>query len=75
MLGTQLADRFREALGAAATPERDESIAFAIEYTRLLARIIPDPEVDAKAKSAMASSIDDGKGSKRRKNQLQCAIL
>ena len=57
MLGTQLAERFRDALGERGAPERDESIGFAVEYTRLLSRILPDVEVEDRARVAMKGSI------------------
>lgn len=57
MLGTQLADRFREALGPEGTQGREEAISFSVEFTRLLARIIPDPEVSEIARQEMAASI------------------
>ena len=57
MLTAQLSDRFREALADRDTPDRQESINFAVEFTRLLARILPDDDVSAIARESMAESI------------------
>lgn len=57
MLTAQLEERFREALGDRGTPDRDESINFAVEFGRLLARILPDEDVTDSARAHMRSSI------------------
>jgi len=57
LLTAQLADRFREKLGDRDTPDRQESIHFAVEFTRLLARILPDEDVSDVARASMADSI------------------
>jgi len=57
VLTAQLSDRFRENLGDRDTPERQESINFAVEFTRLLARILPDEEVSDVARESMTDSI------------------
>ena len=60
MLTAQLEDRYREALGDRAGPERNDSITFAVEFVRLLARIAPH-EVSQEARNAMrnAASIEE----------------
>ena len=56
MLSVHLEERFRQALGSEATVERDESIRFAVEFTRLLARILPD-EVCRDSSEAMIEAV------------------
>ena len=56
MLTAQLEDRFREALGEQGTAGREDSVRFAIDFTRLLARIVPE-EVAPEARDAMEASI------------------
>jgi ABC transport system ATP-binding/permease protein len=56
MLSAQLEDRFREALGDRATPERNESIRFAVDFSRMLARILPD-EVQAEDRTGMQKAL------------------
>lgn len=57
MLTGQLEARFRAALGEQATAARQDSISFAVEFTRLLARVIPD-EVNDEARVAMTRAIE-----------------
>lgn len=57
MLNARLQDHFREALAARGVVDRDESIAFAVEFTRLLARILPDEHVSENARQAMQQAI------------------
>ena len=57
MLSVHLEDRFRQVIGAESTEEeRDDSIRFAVEFTRLLARILPD-EISLDATLAMEEAI------------------
>ncbi|MFT7517883.1 MAG: ABC-type multidrug transport system ATPase subunit [Kiritimatiellia bacterium] len=56
MLTAHLEDRFREALGDQATADRDESIRFAVEFVRMLARIVPD-DVSPESNQSLMSSI------------------
>ena len=57
MLVAQLEDRFREAIGAS-PGERDESVHFAVDFTRLLARILTEHDLGARAREAMKAAID-----------------
>lgn len=57
MLHAQLEDRLRGALGAAATPEREESIRFAAGFAQMLVRVLPAGEVGDAARGAMAAAI------------------
>ncbi|MEQ1505448.1 MAG: ATP-binding cassette domain-containing protein [Myxococcota bacterium] len=66
MLSAQLEDRFREAIRAsrgspgpsgAPDPDRDESITFAVEFGRLLARILTASDISGSARNALASAI------------------
>ena len=57
MLTAHLETRFREILDEGVrSPERDESIHFAVEFSRLLAQVLPD-EVSQPAIQAMESAI------------------
>jgi ABC-type multidrug transport system ATPase subunit len=56
VLLTALEDRFRAALGERNTPSREESIQFAVEFTRLLARVLPE-EVSVEARRAMQAAL------------------
>ena len=57
MLSVHLEDRFRESIGLEATEGRDDSIRFAVDFTRLLARILPD-DISRDAFDAMRDAID-----------------
>jgi ABC-type multidrug transport system ATPase subunit len=56
MLFAALEDRFRQALGERNTAERNESIRFAVEFARLLARILPEI-VSVEARQAMERAL------------------
>ncbi|MBN2798850.1 MAG: ATP-binding cassette domain-containing protein [Deltaproteobacteria bacterium] len=56
MLSAQLEERFVSALGAVNLAGREESVRFGVDFTRLLARIVPD-EVSAEARAAMSASV------------------
>ncbi|TNE85801.1 MAG: ATP-binding cassette domain-containing protein [Deltaproteobacteria bacterium] len=57
MLGTQLHDRFLEALGPeAAARIGEEELRFAVDFVRLLLRIVPD-EVDEGSAQAMRAAL------------------
>jgi ABC-type multidrug transport system ATPase subunit len=56
MLFAALEDRFRNALGERNTAERNESIRFAVEFARLLARILPEI-VSVEARQAMERAL------------------
>ena len=47
MLSAHLEDRFRDALGEGATEARSDSIRFAVEFTRMLARVVPEQITDS----------------------------
>ena len=53
----RLEDRFRNALGARNTADRDDSIRFAIEFCRLLVRGVPDV-VSPAVRTAMEKALD-----------------
>jgi len=57
MLTAQLEEGFRHAIGVPAGSPRDESIQFAVAFTRLLARILEAHEVTGSARDAMFASI------------------
>jgi ABC-type multidrug transport system ATPase subunit len=42
VLSAHLEDRFRDALGQGATEARSDSIQFAVDFTRMLARVVPE---------------------------------
>ncbi len=56
MVVARLEDRFRAALGATSSRERDEQLRFGVEFCRLLARALPD-EVSPEARSAMDKAL------------------
>ncbi len=56
MLFAPLEDRFRRALGGANTSDRDDSIRFAVEFTRLLSRAVTG-EVFDEARAAMEKAL------------------
>jgi len=57
MLTAQLEEGFRQAIGVPVGSPRDESIQFAVAFTRLLARILEADEVTGSARDAMFASI------------------
>ncbi len=57
MLTTQLEEQFREAIGANDRSTRQESVQFAVQFARLLARILTADEVTGGARDAMFASI------------------
>ncbi|MEZ4239168.1 MAG: ATP-binding cassette domain-containing protein [Myxococcota bacterium] len=58
MLTAQLEDRFREAIGAErGDSDRDWSITFAVEFGRLLARILTESDISGSAMDAMKAAI------------------
>jgi ABC transport system ATP-binding/permease protein len=58
VLTAQLEDRFREAIGAErGDADRDWSITFAVEFGRLLARILTESDISGSAMAAMKSAI------------------
>ena len=59
MLTAQLEDRFRDAIAAPrGDPGRDDSIRFAVEFGRLLARILTQEDISKSAKAAMRAAIE-----------------
>jgi ABC transport system ATP-binding/permease protein len=61
LLSAHLEDLFRQALGDDATPDRSASIGFAVEFTRLLVRVLPERIPDHALKElqkAIASRVD-----------------
>ncbi len=56
MLTAHLEDRFRDAMGDRDLAGRDDSITFAVEFARLLARILP-PDVSLEARQAMQRAL------------------
>ena len=57
MLTAHLEDRFRDALAANELAGRDESITFAVEFVRLLSRILP-AEVTDNARTALQRAVE-----------------
>lgn len=57
MLTVQLEHRFREELVSRGTPYSEESITFAVEFTRLLAQVLPEEPVTDEARDAMRAAI------------------
>jgi ABC-type multidrug transport system ATPase subunit len=58
VLGATIEDRFRTAIGApVGDAARDESIRFAVEFSRLLARILTDQDLDKRAREALHGAI------------------
>jgi ABC-type multidrug transport system ATPase subunit len=58
VLGATIEDRLRAAIGApVGDATRDESIRFAIEFSRLLARILTAQDLDRRAREALAGAI------------------
>jgi ABC-type multidrug transport system ATPase subunit len=59
LLAAHLEDQFRDAIGAprGVDPARDESITFATEFGRLLARILTAAEISRSARSAMSEAL------------------
>ena len=56
MLSAHLEDQFRERLGDRNTADRDDSIRFAVDFTRMLAHIVPD-DVDEHGVQAMGDAL------------------
>jgi ABC-type multidrug transport system ATPase subunit len=56
VLSAQIEERFREALGSAWKAEREDSYRFALDFTRMLARVLPD-EASADDRTAMVRAI------------------
>ena len=56
MLTAQLEERFRGALGERGLVESDDSLRFAVDFVRLLSRILPH-EVSPAARDAMLLAV------------------
>jgi len=71
MLTAQLEEGFRQSIGVPSGSERDESIQFAVAFTRLLARILEAHEVTGSARDAMFASI----GARTDLNRQEISVL
>jgi len=71
MLTAQLEESFRAAIGEAAGTGREESIQFAVAFTRLLARILEAHEITGSARDAMFLSI----GARTDLNRIEIGLL